>query len=484
MSVTAAKMPSLILKEYWQPHDYQLTASSFLLCNKFSGLFLDPGLGKTSISLSAMLMLKLSGEMKGVLLIAPLRVCYSVWPGEINKWANFSGLIYTILHASNRKALYGQKKDIYIINPEGLPWLYNELVSIYRNGGEAPFDVLWIDESTKFKSPTAKTRFKTIVDMLPLFKRRHIMTGTPAPKGLIDLWSQIFILDEGKSLKPNFYRFRNTYFETDDWNKYNWRLREGAEKAIHEAIAPLVLEMSAEDYLDIPEITYNNIEVELPKKAMEIYKSMENEMFIEHDSMQATATTRATSRMKCHQIANGAIYEDTGEDKEIKRNTIIIHKAKIDAINDLIDELAGKPLLVAYKYRHDLDALRQALGNDTPHIGSGVQPARAKELEAAWNAGQLPILLGHPASMGHGLNLQGAGNDICWYSMTEDCEEYIQFNKRIHRQGVKGKVRCHHILAKGTIDYMMLSRLGSKAAMQMDLRQAIKEYRERLYATV
>lgn len=469
----------------WLPHPYQRTALSFLLANPCSGLFLDPGLGKTSISLAAIKILKYAREIKSVLLVAPLRVTYSVWPGEIEKWVNFNGLTCTILHDKNKSSLWGPPVDLYLINPEGLQWLHDELLAGLKAGKKNPFNALWIDESTKFKSHGSK-RFELLVNMLPLFKRRHIMTGTPSPRSLLDLWPQIFILDEGKTLGSNFYKFRKKYFQSQDWDKYNWEIKDFAAEEIHKLVAPMVLEMSSSDYLDMPECIYNDIEINLPKKAFKYYKQMEKEFLINLDGKEVSAEAAAQSSMKCHQIANGTVYEDIpeglDEDEERAfrrtRKALPVHKAKIDALADLMDELNGKPLLIAYHFKHDLEALRKLLGKDVPYIGSGVKPGRAKELERLWNAGELPVLLGHPDSMSHGLNFQEGGNDVCWYSLTWNLENYIQFIARVWRQGVKGEfVRVHHLIAKGTVDEAMLLRLGARAEQQIDLREAIRKYR-------
>jgi len=472
----------------WEPHNYQITAISFLLNNPRSGLFLDPGLGKTSTSLSTARILKYIKKTKGVLIIAPLRVCHSVWPEEIQKWSNFKNLTCTILHEDMKTSLHWKKKDIYLINPEGLEWLHKELLALAKKNKPMPFDTLWIDESTKFKSPKIetkskrRTRFGLLVNMLPLFKRRHIMTGTPAPKSLQDLWSQIYILDEGKALGSNFYQFRNRYYTRNQYNKYQYDLREGAADKIHKAIAHLVLEMSSKDYLDLPELVFNNINIDLSKKAMKVYKEMEKKFFIQIDNQEASASQTAIAAMKCQQIANGKIYEDLIDDepKPANRKIINVHKSKQEALIDLVDELNGKPLLIAYHYKHDLEAINEALGYKVPYIGSKVSTKRAKQLVKAWNKGELPILAGHPSSMAHGLNMQDGGNDICWYSLTWNLEEYLQFIARIYRQGVSDQVRVHHLIARKTVDQAMLLRLGQRAEQQQDLRTALKRYRQSL----
>lgn len=473
--------------EIWNPHNYQLTAKSFLLVNPFSGLFLDPGLGKTSISLSSIKTILRSGMGRAVLLVAPLSVCYMVWPDEISKWLNFNGLTYTILHDNAKESLWGPQKDIYLINPEGLKWLHDELLLGLEGGEKCPFNILWVDESTKFKNQDAQ-RFEFLCNMLPLFKRRHIMTGTPSPKSLLNLWPQLFLLDQGKALGRNFYEFRKQYFQAEDWNKYDWQLKDFAEEQIHEKVAPLILEMSAEDYLSISPLVYNNIKVKLEGDIKKYYKEMEQQMFIQVDGLEASAIQNADLFNKCHQIANGSVYEDIPEDlepeeiREFKRNrkTLHIHDEKLDALSNLTDELNGKPILVAYKFKHDLEALRKLYGDDLPYIGSGVKPKEAKRLENEFNAGKIPVLAGNPQSIGHGLNMQKASVNVAWYSLTPDLEMYIQFIKRIHRQGVSGRVTCHHIMTENSVDEVMLTRLGKRAKQQIDLRKALREYRNNL----
>lgn len=274
----------------------------------------------------------------------------------------------------------------------------------------------------------------------------------------------------------------------DPWNYYP--KDETTRDKIYKLISPLVLEMSAKDYLDMPEITYNNIKVQLSKGVLKQYKKLENDFFMELDSGEITAEAAAQASMKCHQVANGRVYEDIPPelDKEQlrafkkTRKTFDIHKAKIESLQELIDELNGKPLLVAYHYRHDLEAIQKHFGK-VPFIGSGVKEREAVSIQNKWNAGKIPLLLGQPSSMGHGLNLQKGGNDLCWYSQTWNLEHYLQFTARIYRQGVSGAVRIHHLVAQDTIDEAMLLRLGDKAKEQTDLRQALKQYRKKINLT-
>jgi len=455
-----------------------------MLSDPESGLFLDPGLGKTSISLASIKILKYASRIKSVLMVAPLTVCYNTWPDEINKWSNFNCLSSTILHDQTKDSLWGPRKDIYLINPEGLEWLHKELLSGLSQGKKSPFDVLWIDESTKFKNHES-ARFDLLVDMMPLFKRRHIMTGTPAPKTLIDLWSQVYLLDEGKTFGKNFYKFRSKYFQANDWNKYDWQLKDFAEGEIHDAISPKVLDISADDHLNMPDKISNYIDVHLPKKAIEQYKAMEKEFFVALDEGELSADAAAQAMGKCHQISNGRVYENIPEDltedeeREFRktRKVIPIHTAKVEALQRLVDELNGKPLLVSYHFRHDLLAIREAFG-EVPYIGSGVSTSETRRLIGEWNKGNLPILLGHPAAMAHGLNMQSGGNDICIFSLLWDLELYLQFIARVYRQGVTGTVRIHHLVSKNTIDEVMVRRLGERDGNQKTLRMAIRAYRD------
>ena len=347
----------------WCPHNYQKEALAFLLSNDKAGLFLDPGLGKTSITLTTLKILKYSRLVKGVLIIAPLRVVYNVWPNEIEKWDLSLDLDFTILHGKNKEQNLNLTKDIYLINPEGLPWLHDTLLDRLSVDKTCNFDCLIIDESTKFKSRSTQ-RFKLLKHMLPLFKRRYILTGTPSPKNLLDLWSQVYIVDQGDSLDKSFFKFRKKFFIPEGFRNNDWVLKPDAENDIHNIVSKVILDMSAKDYLTLPELTINNIDVVLPKKAMKLYKKMEHEFFIELDKVKINAQAASQAKLKCHQITNGNVYEDeevTLDEtaKKQKRKVLHIHKAKIEALQELIEELNYKPLLVAYRFKHDLDAIKK-----------------------------------------------------------------------------------------------------------------------------
>jgi len=476
------------MNKLWTPAPHQLEALDFFISSPKSGLFLDPGYRKTSISLAAIKMLLAAETTKGVLVIAPLRVVYETWPGEIKKWGGFSDLSFTILHGKAKSlASLKEKKDIYFINPEGLKSLKTLLADLIKQKHEIPFDTLWVDECSKFKNHKSKALFKPLKHMLPLFSRVHIMTGTPSPKSYLDIWSQIYLLDRGEALGSSFYKFREKYFQPTDYKQYNWELKPGADKQIAAKISHLVLDMLNRACIKLPDLLENYIHVELPPKARAIYAQMEREMFARiEETVEVVAKASAQVTLKCHQLANGNIYEDLDEFDaathiaQKSRKSIQVHGSKITALSDLVAELQGKPLLVAYHYQHDLLALKSTFGEATPHIGGGVDVKTTSDIVARWNAGEIPILLGHPGSMAHGLNMQGSCNDICWFSLTWNLEEYLQFTKRVHRSGAKGElVRVHHLVAKDTVDEAMLLRLKSRDKQQIDLRKYLQAYRAR-----
>lgn len=464
---TTPKKQSKLLKEEWKPHKYQKGAVKFVLTRAAAALFLDPGLGKTSIFLAVVKVLKKENMLGKVLVIAPLRVCYLVWPKELAKWKDFEGLTIQILHGKDKERNLYKEADIYLINPEGLVWL------VKHDLKKLGFKLLGIDESSKFKAPNTQ-RFKLLKSILPIFNRRIIMTGSPSPNSMMDLFSQIFILDGGASLGRFITHYRNTFFYPTGFGGYEWKLHEGAEKKIQERIKPLVLRLEAKDYLELPELIENNIYVELPKEAKVAYKQMEDELFTALQKGDVVALNAAAASMKCRQMANGGVYGD-------ERVVHHIHMEKAEAVKELIDELQGTPALVAYDFDHDLDRLRKVLGKDVPYIGGGVSPKRGAAIESEWNAGKIPVLLGHPGSIAHGLNLQNAGNHVIWHSLTWNFEWYDQFIKRILRQGSKHKkVFNHHIIAENTVDIAIITALKFKDNSQRSLLEGLKQYMKNL----
>ena len=477
----------------WQPHAYQKKAVKFLLEHAASALFLDPGLGKTSITLAAIKLLKQKKVLNKVLLIAPLRVCYSVWPKEVDKWTDFGGLKVAVLHGPKKEEALWSEADIYVINPEGLDWLLKAEKTKSASGKtkvnvdlrrfkRLGFDTLVVDELSKFKH-TSTNRFKALKQVLHLFSRRWGLTGSPASNGLLDLFGQCFVLDQGRTLGQYISHYRMQYF-IQSHDGFSWNIRQGAEQEIYERLSPLALRMAAEDYLDMPTLIENNIRVDLPSNVMTMYDQLEDDLIAKIDSKIVVASTAAAASIKCRQVANGGLYLDPEVEALIKlpkssREWVNLHTEKVDALADLIEELQGSPLLVAYDFAHDLDRLQEKLGKEVPYIGGGVSAKRSSELEAQWNAGKLPVLLGHPQAMAHGLNLQEMGNHVCWHSLTWDYELYDQFIRRVLRQGNKSKkVFCHHIMARGTVDEVMLQAVKSKRKGQNALFDALKKLRK------
>ncbi len=477
----------------WTPHAYQKKAVKFLLEHAASALFLDPGLGKTSITLAAIKLLKQKKVLDKVLLIAPLRVCYSVWPKETDKWADFNGLKVAVLHGPRKDEALKQEADVYVINPEGLEWLLQvkktktpsgktKVDVDLRRWKALGFDTLVVDELSKFKH-TNTNRFKALKLVLHTFQRRWGLTGSPASNGLLDLFGQCFVLDQGRTLGPYISHYRMKYF-VPSHDGFSWNIREGAEDEIYDRIRPLALRMAADDYLDMPTLIENNIRVDLPSNVMEVYDRLENDLIAKLDDKLVVASNAAAASMKCRQVANGGIYLDPEVETLIKlpkskREWANLHTEKVDALADLIEELQGSPILVAYDFEHDLDRLRERLGQDVPYIGGGVSAKRSAELEHLWNAGKLPVLLGHPQAMAHGLNLQEMGHHVCWHSLTWDYELYDQFIRRVLRQGNKSKkVFVHHIIARGTVDEVVLAAVKSKRRGQNALFDALKKLRK------
>jgi len=440
-----------------------------------------------------------------VLLVAPLRVCYSVWPKETQKWEDFTGLRIEILHGPDKDEALKREADIYITNPEGLDWLLQveqtaTTKRVRRDDGTVVdakgkpkinvdirrwkrlgFDTLIIDELSKFKH-TNTNRFRALKTVLHTFQRRWGLTGSPAANGLMDLFGQCFILDEGRSLGQYVTHYRNKYFVPHPKNQYLWMPRDGSEDEIYERLAPLALRMAAEDYIDMPVLIENNIKVELPPNVREFYDALEEDLIAAINDKVVTAANAAVVSGKCRQVANGGIYltpelEVTGfKLPKQKREWLNLHDEKVEAIAELVEELQGSPLLVAYDFEHDLDRLKARFGKDIPVIGGGVPPRKTQEYIDAWNRGEIPYIFAHPQSAAHGLDgLQHLGNHVAWHSLTWDFELYDQFIRRVRRQGSKAKrMFVHHILAADTIDSHILMSLKSKNRGQQALFSALQ----------
>lgn len=453
-----------------------------------AALFLDPGLGKTSVTLAAFQALRRAGGACKMLVVAPLRPCHLVWARgpdtELSRWSDFNDLRVEVLWGPDKDAAVERDADVYVINPDGLQWLVEgkHLRSLLKRG----LDVLAVDELSKFKHPNTK-RFKLLKPWLGRFKRRWGLTGSPASNGLIDLFGQVYVLDLGLRLGRYVTYYRHTYFLPTAHlapHVHLWEPQDDAEKRIYRALKDLALAMKAEDHLDLPQLVEQTLWVDLPAPARRVYDDLERELIALLDSGQTvTAANAAVASGKCRQVASGGLYVDREKIAranldvnfyQTERVTQHLHEAKTEALVDLVDELQGAPLLVAYEFHHDLERIRAALGKQVPAIGGGTTLKETIALAAAWNRGELPVLCGHPAAMGHGLNLQQCGHHLCWYTPTWDLELYLQTNRRLWRQGQRNRVVVHRICARKTVDEVVLAVLASKHRTQSTLLDALK----------
>lgn len=445
----------------FKPWNYQQYAINHVIDNSASGLFLDMGMGKTVSTLTAIDDLILLGEVNKVLVIAPLRVAEDTWSTEVDKWDHLKHLrISKILGSKKqREEAINTEADIYVTNRENVDWLVTECFNNWI------WDMVVIDELSSFKSSKAK-RFRALKKVRPYFKRIVGLTGTPAPNSLIDLWPQIYLLDGGQRLGKTITGYKERYFKPGRRNGYvvyNWELKEGSEEAIQNKISDICISMSAKDYLDIPERIDNRVEITLPIKVMDTYKQLEKDLVLEIGEEDITAANAAVLTNKLLQVANGAIYS---EDKEVVR----IHDEKLDRLEEIIDIANGKPVLVFYNFKHDYDRISKMLTkNKIKH-----QTLNTSDDIKKWNNGEIQVALLHPASAGHGLNLQYGGNIIVWFGLTWSLELYQQANARLHRQGQKETVIIHHLIAKGTVDEDVMNALANKEVNQNMLLEAVK----------
>ncbi|NTW70654.1 MAG: DEAD/DEAH box helicase [Eubacteriaceae bacterium] len=444
--------------EKYHPHEYQRFSTNFILTHRAAGLFLECGLGKSVITLTAIKeLLHDRFEVSKVLVIAPLRVANTTWFDEVQKWDHLSDLkISKILGCKQERisALY-EKADIYTINRENVPWL----VEFYKN--DWPFDMVIIDELSSFKSPSAK-RFKALKKVRHKIKRIVGLTGTPAPNGLLDIWSQIYLLDGGERLGRTFSGYRSRYFHP---RKYvsggiptDYAINEDAEEKIYEKISDICISMKALEHIKMPEIIFNQVEVQLSEKEMQLYRKLERDLLLKFENSDVDAANAAVLSNKLLQMSGGAVYDEFGDVQHI-------HDRKLDALEDLIEAANGKPVLIYYAFKHERDQIMK-------HFETG--DINTSEDIAKWNRGETKIAICHPASAGHGLNLQEGGCTIIWFGITWSLELYQQANARLWRQGQKQAVVIHHILTKETIDHRVIAALGNKDTSQSALIDAVK----------
>lgn len=436
-------------------HNYQLKAVEHITSCENSALFLDMGLGKTVSTLTAINELLFEDfAQKTVLIIAPLRVANSVWKQEAQKWEHLKHLKFSIVTGALKERLTAlqRKADVYVINRENIPWLVEHFKTKWK------FDMVVIDESSSFKSPTAK-RFRAMKKVLPYITKIVELTGTPATNGYTDLWSQFYLLDKGEALGKTLTMFRDRYFNKD-YMGFKYTLKDGADKQIQEKISNLVLSMSAEDYLELPAFIPLVLTNKLDGTLLREYEKFEKEMiFALNSEDKVTAMSAATLTNKLLQFCSGNIYDEA-------KTVHHIHDLKIDTLKEIVDENPNDNILVAYNYKHELESLSKA-------FPEAVILDKKGEAVEDWNKGKIKMLLAHPASAGHGLNLQYGGSVTVWYGFTWSLELYQQFNARLYRQGQTKSVRCFHI-AVGEIEEKLMRALADKDVTQSALLEALK----------
>ncbi len=444
------------------PYAYQKYCYSRIINSAAIGLFVDMGLGKTVITLTALHDLKLYyWQMIKALVIAPKKVAEDTWQNEASKWEHLQGLrIVSVLgNAAQRINALHTNADIYVINRENVQWLVDYC------GRNWPFDTVVIDESSSFKNPQAK-RFKALKRVRCRINRLIELTGTPNPHGLLDLWSQIYLLDGGARLGRTISVYRDMYFVPDKRNRttvFSYAPKEGADIAIQQAISDICISMKADDYLDLPELIYEDIPVTLDIAAYRAYKQLEREALLEIDEDIITAVNAAALSGKLLQLCNGAVYDE-------EHNVVPVHDCKIDAFLETVERLNGQHALVCYYFNHDRDRLLSALSSTKLRV----RVYNCAQDKIDWNAGEIDLLLVHPASCGYGLNLQDGGHHIIWFGLTWNLEEYQQTNKRLHRQGQQQPVIVHHLIVKGGRDEDVIQSLSDKNDVQESLLQSLK----------
>ena len=445
----------------YNPHKYQSYATDFIINNPIAAVFLEMGLGKSVITLTAMKKLFESDTVCKVLVIAPLRVARDTWPQEIKKWDHLKGMKYAVAVGTEteRKAAILRNEPVTIINRENVDWLIN------KSGLPFDFDMVVIDELSSFKSYGAK-RFKALLKVRPFIKRIVGLTGTPSSNGLMDLWAEFRILDFGKRLGRYITRYRLSYFEPDKRNAqmvFSYKPLPGAEDAIYDKISDITISMKSVDYLDMPECVINEVPVYMSPSEQSVYDDFREDMVIKLKNEEIDAANAAVLSGKLLQMANGAVYDEMG-------TAHLIHDRKLDMLEDLIEGANGKPVLVAYWFKHDLVRIEQRLKTlKIPYAKLDTTDSIER-----WNKGEVPVMLCHPASSGHGLNLQAGGSTLIWFGLTWSLELYQQTNARLWRQGQKETVVIHHIICGGTIDEDVMDALKRKEKTQSALIDAVK----------
>jgi len=442
----------------FKPHDYQAFAIDYIETHPVAAVLLDMGLGKTVISLTAIADLLFDSFLAHrILVVAPLRVARDTWPAELQKWTHLQHLTFSVAVGSvkERRAALMTAADITLINRENLQWLIED------SGFPFGYDMVVIDELSSFKNHQSK-RFRSLMKVRPKVKRIIGLTGTPSSNGLMDLWAEFRLLDMGKRLSRFITEYRNNYFSPDKRNGmiiYSYKPQPYAEELIYRQISDITISMKSTDHLQMPELISSQYEVKLSKEERQRYEELKKDLVLQLPDGEVTAANAASLTGKLSQLANGAIYADTGD-------TIEFHDRKLDALEDILEAANGKPVLVAYWFKHDLERIKRRFT---------VREIKESRDITDWNAGKIPVAVIHPASAGHGLNLQAGGSTLIWFGLTWSLELYQQTNARLWRQGqTSGIVVIEHIITKGTIDERILKALSQKELTQTALIDAVK----------
>lgn len=442
----------------YNPHEYQTFATKFIETHPVSAILLDMGLGKSVITLSAIFELCLDlFEIRKVLVIAPLRVARDTWSAEISKWDHLKGLTYSVAIGTEaeRRAALQKPASVYIINRENVSWL------VESSGIPFDYDMVVIDELSSFKSHQSK-RFKSLMKVRPTVTRVVGLTGTPSSNGLMDLWAEFRILDMGKRLGRFITHYRDEFFLPDKRNGqviFSYKPKEGADEEIYRRISDITISMKSTDYLKMPECVINEVRVRLSGSERKIYDGLKKNLVLQIGGSEIDAGNAAALSNKLSQMANGAVYD-------ADKNVINIHNRKLEALEDLIEASNGKPVLIAYWFRHDLERIKHQFA---------VRELQSSKDISDWNSGTIPVAVIHPASAGHGLNLQSGGSTLIWFGVTWSLELYQQTNGRLWRQGQKAEtVVIHHILTENTVDEKIMKALRDKKQTQTALIEAVK----------
>ncbi|TXH51684.1 MAG: DEAD/DEAH box helicase [Desulfurellales bacterium] len=447
----------------WHPHAYQARGIDWL-CNCAAALFLPPGLGKTSITLAAFLKLRELGFAKRMLVLAPLKVCQTTWQAEPQKWAQFQGLRVGFAHGPKKmEVLMDPTLDIVCLNYDGIKWASLALQQLQIQGHG--FEVVCFDELTYLKNTSSK-RFKAMKPCLPLFKFRWGLTGTPAANGLMDLFGQVYCLDLGQRLGRFITHFRLKYFYQKPWDQFRYYITEEKQQELTAKLSDLAMYVKPEEWLELPEFLPIVREVVLPKELRTKYEYLEQEYLLKVEETVVTVANAGIMTSKLRQFTGGAIYDEV-------RNVLTLHTEKLENLEELVEELAGEPLMVAYQFDHERERL-QARFKDALVLKGGMSEKATQEVVDKWNSGTERLLLVQPTSASRGLNLQFGGSAIAWYTMTYNLEEFIQLNARLYRQGQKNTVRCYLLSMKDTVDDQVAKVLAKKDVVQEDLFSALK----------